>query len=83
LEEALGFIDIVDMIQFDKLNPELLEKAVKHIKSLKPEIVILAAGGINMSNVEQYAGTGVDVLVTSSLYQAPMMDFRAEIRPIK
>jgi len=83
LEEALDFIDIVDMIQFDKLNPELLEKAVKHIKSLKPEIVILAAGGINMSNVEQYAGTGVDVLGTSSLYQAPMMDFSAEIRPIK
>ena len=42
-------------------------------------MVILAAGVINMSNVEQYASTGVDVLVTSSLYQAPMMDFKAEI----
>jgi molybdenum transport protein len=82
LEEALDFIDIVDMIQFDKLNPDLLEKAVRHIKSIKPEMVILAAGGINMSNVEQYANTGVDILVTSSLYQAPMMDFKAEIRPL-
>jgi molybdenum transport protein len=45
-------------------------------------MVILAAGVINMSNVEQYASTGVDVLVTSSLYQTPMMDFKAEIRPL-
>jgi molybdenum transport protein len=82
LEEALIFIDAVDMIQFDKLGVELLEKAVKRIKSLKPEMVVLAAGGINMSNVEQYANTGVDILVTSSLYQAPMMDFKAEIKPL-
>jgi len=82
LDEALIFIDAVDMIQFDKLGVELLEKAVKRIKSLKPEMVVLAAGGINMSNVEQYASTGVDILVTSSLYQAPMMDFKAEIKPL-
>ncbi len=82
LEEALTFIDVVDMIQFDKLSPDTLEKAVKHIKSIRPDLIILAAGGINISNVEQYASTGADILVTSSLYQAPMMDFKADIKPL-
>ncbi|GAB6078721.1 ModD protein [Hydrogenobaculum acidophilum] len=82
LEEATTFIDVADMIQFDKIDVKLLEKAVKHLKAIKPDLIVLAAGGINISNIEHYAATGADILVTSSLYQSPMMDFKAEIKPL-
>lgn len=82
LEEAVKYVDIVDMIQFDKMAPSLLKEAVSRLKSVKPSIIILIAGGVNLSNVEEYARTGVDVIVTSSLFSAAPADFKATIEPI-
>ncbi len=70
----------VDGIQFDKLAVHALEKGVKEIKAMNSHVSVLAAGGINISNAYEYAATGVDALVTSSLYSAKPLDIGVRIR---
>lgn len=64
----------VDGIQFDKLKPEELKEAVIWIKKKTPHISLLAAGGINEKNISAYVKTGVDGVVTTSLYNAKPAD---------
>jgi molybdenum transport protein len=58
----------VDGLQFDKCNPGEIGEGVSILRSINPGVVLLAAGGINENNIEDYAGTGVDAVVTSSVY---------------
>ena len=68
-EEAIPLCKAgVDGLQFDKLPPEKLVDLVKVIKKDFPQILCIAAGGINEDNVEQYAATGVDAIVSTSMY---------------
>ncbi|MDD2620624.1 MAG: ModD protein [Syntrophomonadaceae bacterium] len=68
-----------DGIQLDKVSPDDLQKIVPIIKSIDSKILILAAGGINESNVEAYAQTGVDALVTTSVYFGKPVDIGTRI----
>jgi|SRR5699024_2649050 len=43
---------------------------------------IIAAGGINLSNVEEYAATGISVLVTSAPYCAKPADIQVKIEVV-
>jgi molybdenum transport protein len=43
---------------------------------------VACAGGINIENIEEYAKTGVDVIVTSSLYFTKPADIKALIEKI-
>ena len=75
LSEGIKLAEMgVDGIQFDKLKPEELKEAVSKIRGKVPGITILAAGGINEENISLYAGTGVDGVVTTSLYSAKPAD---------
>ncbi len=58
----------VDGIQFDKLPALELANNVQNLRSLRPDLLIIAAGGIAERNVAEFAGTGVDVLATSAVY---------------
>jgi molybdenum transport protein len=58
----------VDGVQFDKGNPGEIRESIRILRSINPGIVVLAAGGINEDNIEDYASTGVDAVVTSSVY---------------
>jgi molybdenum transport protein len=58
----------VDGIQFDKGDPGKIGECVRTLRSINPGIVVLAAGGINEDNIEDYAAAGVDAVVTSSIY---------------
>lgn len=58
----------LDGLQFDKLSPEKVAELVREIKKEFPHILTIAAGGINENNVEKYAATGVDAIVTTSMY---------------
>lgn len=64
-----------DVLQLDKLSAAELSDLVPQIKALAPNIKIGAAGGIRANNIADYAQSGVDVLVTSNLYKAPLCDF--------
>ena len=71
-----------DIIQLDKLDATETKSAVIAVKSISPKALVAAAGGINEKNVKDYAATGVDIIVTSSLYFGPPSDIKAEIFPV-
>lgn len=58
----------VDGLQFDKVPAKELKTIVEEIRSLNPCVTLLGAGGINESNIEEYARTGIDAIVTTSMY---------------
>ncbi|MCC9294944.1 ModD protein [Clostridium sp. WLY-B-L2] len=72
----------IDGIQFDKISWNELKSHVHIIRDIDPSITILAAGGINESNIVEYAKTGVDAIVTSSMYYAGPIDIGCRIVPI-
>jgi len=69
----------VDGIQFDKVPSEKLKGYVEEVRSINQDVVLLAAGGINENNVEDYAETGVDAIVTTSVYFGKPVDIGAVI----
>lgn len=72
----------VDGLQFDKIPCDALKRTVDTLRSINPYMVILAAGGINENNVEDYAKTGVDSIVTTSVYYAKPIDIGCKIEPL-
>lgn len=55
-------------IQYDKISPDELSILVAKVRKVNPQLTQLAAGGITLDNAAQYAATGVDGLVTTSVY---------------
>jgi len=66
-------------VQFDKMPCTELCRAVDVLRGLNHNIVIMAAGGINESNVEQFAQTGVNAIVTTAVYFGKPVDIGAKI----
>ncbi len=69
----------VDGLQFDKLPPAELSQAVPRLRQINPQVALLAAGGVTLDNVAAYAQTGVDALVTTSLYHVKPIDMGVRI----
>ncbi|MDO5044938.1 MAG: ModD protein, partial [Coriobacteriia bacterium] len=70
IDEALQLVEVgVDAIQLDKVTPENVKTYVEKLRSINPDVTILAAGGINEKNCEAYAASGANGLVTSALYK--------------
>lgn len=71
----------VQAIQFEKMPPEELRGAVAELRRDCPGLTIAAAGGIQAENAGAYAATGVDILVTSSVFYGKPADIRVDIQP--
>lgn len=71
----------IDGIQFDKVPCDKLMENVNILRNINPSIVVLAAGGINEKNIEDYAKTGVDAIVTTCVYYAKPIDIGCKIEP--
>lgn len=71
-----------DGVQLDKMTPPQLGALVPKLRTVAPQLAINAAGGIREDNAAQYAASGVDILVTSSLYNAKAADFGAVMQRI-
>lgn len=69
----------VDVIQVDKLVPARLKELVGEIRQVNPGVKLSAAGGINEQNAAEYAASGVDILVLSSVYFGKPADIGAVI----
>ncbi|MGE4531421.1 MAG: ModD protein [Acidithiobacillus sp.] len=69
-------------IQFDKMAPAQLAEIAAKLRVVAPEVTLFAAGGITHANVQDYAATGMDALVTSAVYHAVPANIGVEIRPI-
>ncbi len=63
-----------DFIQFEKVPPHVLSRYVEVLRREAPGVRIGAAGGIDEHNLEEYAATGVDFIVTSAVYHAKPID---------
>jgi molybdenum transport protein len=80
LDQALDLCRAgVDGIQFDKMSVSDLSNAVNNLNEEFPDKVLLAAGGINETNIAEYAKTNVNGLVTTSLYSAKPIDIGVRI----
>lgn len=80
IEQALKFCQAgVDGIQFDKIPLQELQPACEMFKSEYPGVVLLAAGGINETNISDYAQIPIDGIVTTSLYHAKPIDVGVRI----
>ena len=69
-------------IQFDKIAPGPLAEIAAKLRVVAPEVTLFAAGGITLANIQAYAATGMDTLVTSAVYHATPADIGVEIRPV-
>ncbi|RXJ68520.1 ModD protein [Halarcobacter ebronensis] len=72
-----------DTIQLDKIDLQTLEKIVSYKNVNFPNVKILAAGGINLSNVQEYAKCGIDGVVTSSVYVCGLANLSSRIKIIE
>lgn len=71
-----------DIVQLDKITPDELAATITAIRTANPNILISAAGGINESNAEEYAATGIDIIVLSSVYFGKPSDIGVSIHPV-
>lgn len=71
-----------DIVQLDKIAPSELAEAVTALRLVNPNIQISAAGGINEANAADYAATGIDIIVLSSVYFGTPADIGVSIQPV-
>lgn len=72
-----------DAVQFDKVSPEQLTAWCAELKARFPGLIILSAGGVGPKNVRDYARTGVDGIVLSSVFHAKPADLGVTICPVE
>jgi nicotinate-nucleotide pyrophosphorylase (carboxylating) len=69
-----------DIIMFDNMKPATIKKGVKAVKAVDQRILLEASGGINLSNLSEYAKTGVDVISLGALTRdARWLDYSMDI----
>lgn len=73
----------VDCLQLEKFTPEALRDIIPALRKLNSGIRILAAGGINADNAQEFAASGADVLVTSWVYFGKPQDIQVTMRRIQ
>jgi nicotinate-nucleotide pyrophosphorylase (carboxylating) len=70
-----------DIIMFDNMKPATIKKGVKAVKAIDRHILLEASGGINLSNLSEYAKTGVDVISLGALTRdAHWLDYSMDIQ---
>jgi len=59
-----------------------LRTLVETVRGINPAIKISAAGGINENNAAEYAATGIDIIVLSSVYFGKPSDIGVSVQPV-
>ncbi len=72
----------VDILQLDKFKVSDVKKVVDLVKKSSKDTKIAVAGGINESNIKEYARAGADILVLSNPYFGKPADIKVDLRPI-
>ena len=72
----------VDVLQVDNLPPSELKQLIDTVRTLNSSVKVAATGDINEDNVSEYAGTGVDLIVLSSVYFGTPSDIVAALVPV-
>lgn len=66
-----------DVVQCDKFSPELIQNVLALRDEISPNTMMLAAGGVNLSNAKDYANA--DAIVTSAMYSKGVADISARL----
>ncbi|XOF34634.1 MAG: hypothetical protein ACL93V_04915 [Candidatus Electrothrix sp. YB6] len=75
LEQAVQAAEAgTDVVQFDKVPPEQLSGWCAELKVRFPGLIVLSAGGVGPKNVQDYARTGVDGILLSSVFHVKIAD---------
>ncbi len=69
-----------DVLQVDKIELEVLKNIVDYKNRHFPGVNILAAGGINLNNVQEYAKTGINGVVSSAMYNCGMANLGSRMK---
>lgn len=72
----------VDVIQLDRISAGDIKKLRKEIVKINSAVRLAAAGNITLKNVQDYAASGADILVTSWPYYGEPADMTVNILPI-
>ena len=82
-DDALKFAAMgADILQLEKMPLVKLSDAVRILHTDYPHITLIATGGISAKNIAEYAATGVDMIVTSSPYNAQPADVKVRIEAV-
>jgi len=83
LHEALAAK--ADILLLDNMTPDKVREAVEAVKAAEPNdrrTVLEASGGINLSNIREYAEAGVDLISIGAItHSAPAVDISFKIKP--
>ena len=66
-----------EVVQCDKFSPEPIKNVLAIRDEISPNTMILAAGGVNLSNAKDYANA--DAIVTSAMYSKGVADISARL----
>ncbi|MGE0127325.1 MAG: carboxylating nicotinate-nucleotide diphosphorylase [Blastocatellales bacterium] len=86
LEQVKEALDAkADILLLDNMTPETVRQAAQIVSEREGDdrrTLLEASGGINLSNVRQYAEAGVDLISIGALtHSAPSVDISFKIRP--
>jgi|APTNR8051073442_1049403.scaffolds.fasta_scaffold16927_3 molybdenum transport protein len=82
LAEALAAAEAgFDIVQLDKLDAAEVTKIVAEMQRQGHSTLVAAAGGINATTAADFAGTGIDIIVTSAPFSAQSADVRVTFEP--
>lgn len=70
-----------DILQLDKFSPPQITELIALSHQIAPHCLISVAGGVNRDNIQQYAETGVELIVTSAPYYAIPADIKVVLQP--
>ncbi|WP_321276012.1 ModD protein [Thiomicrorhabdus indica] len=71
-----------DLIQFDKVPVDELIEWNTFLKQEFRQLKVIIAGGVTLENIQDYAKSGVDGIVLSSVYHAKPADIGVTILPL-
>ncbi|MDS4068324.1 MAG: ModD protein [Candidatus Competibacter sp.] len=78
-EAVLAAQSGADVVQLEKLPPEMVAAVVARLADMASSVKVAAAGGVKSANAADYARAGVHILVTSAPYFAPPVDIKVSI----
>ncbi len=80
LEDAVEAADAgADIIMLDNMPPEDAEKAYDFLKKRYPRVLIEVSGGINESDIKDYAGNADIISIGAITHSVKSIDFSLEI----
>ncbi|WP_299548293.1 ModD protein [uncultured Helicobacter sp.] len=78
-EQARKFAELgADVLQCERFSSLDLKRLIKELRVEFPHLRFSATGGVCLENVEDYAKSGVDMLVSTSMYRAKICDVKVE-----